>query len=205
LSQFTKTDVHLMLNKDCGASLKLALQHVFSVVAKRASATELELNTAKVSTYRLANHHVVFDRLITDFPTEIAQFINKHGRGRKLYMIVGFKTRVDQRIRVYHKSLAEKEGEATVPVAEALQASSGPSPTIHTGNPSVEVAASKSQKVLLEATGHGESIFAFQYRRIRRRSFVKRLFDSICQLQTSSDTLLDSRSITGDIYISRMR
>ncbi|KAJ6003557.1 hypothetical protein N7522_006249 [Penicillium canescens] len=120
-----------MLNKDCDASLKLALQRVFSVVAKRANTTELELNTAKVSTYRLTNHYVVFDRLITDFAAEIAQFINKNGRGMKLYMIVGFKTIVDQHIRLYHKSLAEKRGKATVPVGEGIQAGSGAPPVIH--------------------------------------------------------------------------
>jgi hypothetical protein len=178
LEPVNQTDVRFMLNKDCDASLKLALQHVFSIVAKRANTTELELNTSKVSTYRLANHYVVFDRLITDFATEIAQFIKKMSRGRKLYMIVGFKTIVDQRIRVYHKSLAEKMGKATVPVAEAIQAGSGGPPAIHAGDPSVEVATSNSREGLLEATGDGESIFAIHYRRIKRRPFFKRLLDS---------------------------
>lgn len=36
LEPVNQTDVHLMLNQDCDASLKLALQHVFSTVAKRA-------------------------------------------------------------------------------------------------------------------------------------------------------------------------
>ena len=46
LEPVNQTDAHLMLNKDCDAILKLALQHVFSNVAKRANTTELELNTA---------------------------------------------------------------------------------------------------------------------------------------------------------------
>lgn len=96
---------------------------------------------------------MVFDRLITDFATDIAQFIKRMGRGKKLYMIVGFKTIVDQRIRVYHKSLAEKVGKATVPVADAVQAGSGAPPAIHAGNPSAEVATSNSREVLLEASG----------------------------------------------------
>jgi hypothetical protein len=191
LEPVNHTDVHVMLNQHCDASLKLALQHVFSVVAKRANTTELELNTAKVSTYRLANHHVVFDRLITNFAMEIAQFISRHGRGRNLHMILGFKTIVDQRIRVYHKSVAEKEGKATVPVGEAIQAGSGVPPMIHAGNPSAEVAASNSREVLLEATGEGESIFAVQYRRIKRRPFMKQLLDSIRQQQTPNFMLGD--------------
>ncbi|KAJ6003549.1 hypothetical protein N7522_006241 [Penicillium canescens] len=191
LEPVNQKDAHFMLNKDCDASLKLALQHVFSIVAKRANTTELELNTAKVSTYRLTNHYVVFDRLITDFAREIVQFIKKNGRGRKLYMIVGFKTIVDQRIRVYHKSLAEKKGKATIPVAEVIQAASGAPPTIHAGNPSAEVATSNSREVLLEATGDGESIFAIQYRRIKRRPLLKRLLDSIRQHQSPNLVLSD--------------
>ncbi|CZR69546.1 uncharacterized protein PAC_19446 [Phialocephala subalpina] len=112
--------------------------------------------------------------------SEIKEFLLRdNSRMKRVYMVVGFKTITDEKIKLYNAEQRRLHADGTIPVKEVVQAGLAagglPPVPIPIPNPTGSAEIGATERALYEAVGEGESIFAVQYRKIIRSSLLHQL------------------------------
>lgn len=153
-----------------GSSLSSLLSAGFSKQTK----TRTQITTEHAKTYTLANSDAWFDDA-TQLPAARAWIERNIDRGRDIYLIVGYHTVTDARVRQAAVAQGGTTGEIVLPVGMALAGAAGvgpvaiPSALQDVMDPSITMEKLESDGEAQRCVFRGEQVCAVEYRKVKHR------------------------------------
>lgn len=167
LSDKTFTDVTAILKSSSSSEVKARLSSLASLSRSSTPQHELDVSSQSFRFLRLRNHDDVF-KALRESP-EVQRHLADSLRlgGSPAYMVVGLAIWTDAKFTKSESTAKASSADLAAPVTAALAASTGivlPGADVEVGRRSTAMTGNQ-----LVGVGQGSSIFAIEYRAVRRR------------------------------------
>ena len=152
-----------------------SLTSLLSTGFTRATKSKTQITADSIKTYTLANSDDWFEQA-TQRPASRAWIERSIDRGRDIYLIVGFHTLTDARIRQEYAAGGSSRGKIVLPIGMSVPVTAGlvmPLPlSLGNGNgpePALAVDGMGAEEAVERGVFRGEQVCALEYRRVRHR------------------------------------
>jgi len=169
VSETRVAEASVFLNSEAASKLKLQLTGLASVFQDRGRGTGIQFSTTSIRYVRMQNHDKALRALWTDAGVrdDLGHML-KPG-GDPAFFIVGFLIWENATFTDHGAVSAGGGGSVELPVSAVVASQTGlVLPDI---NPAIKLQSSQEQRRTLAGFSEGSSIFAFEYRTVRRRLY----------------------------------